>query len=296
MRGSPARVLLLGLVVLTSACSTPGPVTEPRDGAPANPPRDLARQPDPVPTEEPKSKYGNPESYEVFGKTYRTMSSHHGYAETGVASWYGSKFHGRRTSSGERYDMYKLTAAHRSLPIPTYVRVTNLDNQKSTVVRVNDRGPFHSDRIIDLSYAAAVKLGFQNRGTARVRIEALTGTPESQARVAEASPATGAGAAVSAPVLATGVPMMPPGRGAGVSVAGGTPIYLQAGAFRHRAGAERLRDSLLQLVGGDVHILQGGSDGLYRVRVGPIADMGEAQRLQAMIADANQGRPVIVRE
>jgi rare lipoprotein A len=109
----------------------------------------------------------------VFGKTYQVMDSGAGYLETGLASWYGTKFHGRSTSSGEPYDMYQLTAAHRSLPIPAYVRVTNLDNGRSSVVRVNDRGPFHSDRIIDLSYAAAVKLGYADQGTARVRVESL---------------------------------------------------------------------------------------------------------------------------
>lgn len=296
MRAPAARILLLGLVVLASACSTPGTTPEPKDGPPASPPPDLAQQPDPVPRQEPKSKYGNPPTYEVFGKTYRTMNTPHGYAQRGIASWYGSKFHGRPTSSGERYDMYKLTAAHRSLPIPTYVRVTNLDNGKSAVVRVNDRGPFHSDRIIDVSYAAAVKLGFQNRGTARVSIEALSGSPEPKVLVTDASAAEEAESPVTAPVLATAVPMMPPARGTGFATVDAARIYLQAGAFRQRAGAEKLQETLLLLVGGDVHIRQAGEDGLYRVRIGPIADLDEAARLQTMIAGADQARPVIVRE
>lgn len=146
---------------------------EPQDGPPLSIPPGLADLPDPVPRREPKSARGNPPTYTVFGKTYRVMDSATGYYATGMASWYGRKFHGRLTSSGEPYDMFELTGAHRSLPIPTYVRVTNLDNRKSTIVRVNDRGPFHSDRIIDLSYAAAVKLEFAEHGTARVRVEAL---------------------------------------------------------------------------------------------------------------------------
>ena len=110
----------------------------------------------------------------MAGKTYRVMRSADGYSATGNASWYGRKFHGRLTSSGEPFDMYQLTAAHRSLPIPTYARVTNLDNGRTTVVRINDRGPFHDNRIIDLSYAAAVKLGFAALGTARVRVEVIS--------------------------------------------------------------------------------------------------------------------------
>jgi rare lipoprotein A len=147
------------------------------DGPPSQPRPDLAHLPDPVPRKEPKSARGNPTTYTVFGKTYRVMDSAAGYYATGVASWYGKKFHGRLTSSGEPFDMFKLTAAHRSLPIPTYLKVTNLQNGRSTLVRVNDRGPFHSDRIIDLSYAAAVKLGFENGGTARVRVESIEDEP-----------------------------------------------------------------------------------------------------------------------
>jgi len=144
------------------------------DGPPQVVPTGLADLPDPEVRHERPTKRGNPSSYTVLGKTYHVLGSAAGYAATGNASWYGRKFHGRLTSSGEPFDMYELTAAHRSLPIPTYARVTNLDNGKATVVRINDRGPFHSHRIIDLSYAAAVKLGFAARGTARVRVEVLT--------------------------------------------------------------------------------------------------------------------------
>jgi rare lipoprotein A len=143
-----------------------------RDGAPAQP-IDLTRVADAVPRSEPPSRYGNPASYRVDGQRYRVLDSSKGYVERGIASWYGTKFHGRRTSNGETYDMYGMTAAHRSLPLPTYVRVTNLANGRTAVVRVNDRGPFHSDRIIDLSYAAAGKIGLLGTGTAQVEVRAI---------------------------------------------------------------------------------------------------------------------------
>ena len=175
-------ILALGCATLLGGCMllTPGGDRPPgddgmKDGppAPSEIPYDLRSLPDPVPRSEPPSRYGNPPSYDVHGATYYPVKSAAGYHAEGIASWYGRKFQGRRTSSGETYDMFKLTAAHRTLPIPTYVRVTNLENGRQTLVRVNDRGPFHDNRIIDLSYAAAVKLGFSGKGTARVRVEAV---------------------------------------------------------------------------------------------------------------------------
>jgi len=133
----------------------------------------LSSVPDAVPVQEAVSASGNPPEYEVFGETYRVLATSRGYEAEGLASWYGADFHGRRTSSGEPYDMYAMTAAHTSLPLPTYVEVTNLANGRQVVVRVNDRGPFHSDRILDLSYVAAWKLGMVGPGTARVRVRAL---------------------------------------------------------------------------------------------------------------------------
>ena len=169
-------VVLLGL--LLGGCQTsPGKPAAPKanqDGPPLLIPAGLSDLPDPEVRHVRPTKRGNPKTYTVFGKTYRVMNSSAGYAATGNASWYGRKFHGRLTSSGEPFDMFELTAAHRSLPIPTFARVTNLDNGLSTVVRINDRGPFHDNRIIDLSYAAAVKLGYAARGTARVRVEVLS--------------------------------------------------------------------------------------------------------------------------
>lgn len=168
-RWLPALLLCL---VLAGCAAPPVRVPEPVDGAPEHAPADLASLPDPVPRKEPRSARGNPPSYTVLGRTYRVMGSADGYLATGIASWYGRKFHGRPTSSGEAFDMFQLTAAHRNLPLPTYVKVTNLHNGRTAIVRVNDRGPFHGDRLIDVSYAAAVKLGFDKQGTARVRVEA----------------------------------------------------------------------------------------------------------------------------
>ncbi|MBS0217572.1 MAG: septal ring lytic transglycosylase RlpA family protein [Proteobacteria bacterium] len=143
-----------------------------KDSVPGEIP-DVNRIPEPVVKAEPRSKRGN-KTYAVLGKSYNVLDDARGYSETGTASYYGNKFHGRQTSNAEVYDMYAFTAAHRTLPLPSYARVTNLDNGKSVVVRVNDRGPFHSNRLIDLSYAAAVKLGYREKGTARVRVDALT--------------------------------------------------------------------------------------------------------------------------
>ena len=126
-----------------------------------------------IPKLENYGKYGNPKSYKVIGVRYKTLNTHIGYAEKGKASWYGKKFHGRLTSTREVYNMYRISAAHKSLPIPCYVKVTNLDNNKSLIVRVNDRGPFKKGRIIDLSYAAAKKLGFIEQGTANVYVQAI---------------------------------------------------------------------------------------------------------------------------
>ena len=176
---APACVLVLALAACQASGPPPSGTGSPpiSDGPPEHIPYDLSRLPDPVPVIEPKSATGNPPSYSVFGKTYHTLDSAAGYEATGSASWYGRKFQGRRTSSGETFDTLKLTAAHPTLPIPSYVEVTNLENGRRIVVRVNDRGPFHDGRIIDLSYAAAVKLEFADAGTARVRVRALHDLP-----------------------------------------------------------------------------------------------------------------------
>ncbi len=174
----PSAALFVALLFVSGCAHQAGvtPSKPQQDAAPVITDELLARLerlPDPKVTVEPRGKRGNGPVYTVWGKQYRVMDSAKGFRQEGLASWYGTKFHGRLTSSGEPFDIYKLTAAHRNLPLPSYVRVTNLANGRKTVVRVNDRGPFHGDRIIDLSYAAAVKLGFHKQGTSRVLIEVL---------------------------------------------------------------------------------------------------------------------------
>jgi rare lipoprotein A len=251
----------------------PGPVqrTWHTDGPPDHIPPGLENLPDPVPRLEPKSARGNPKTYKVFGKTYQTWDSAAGYYATGLASWYGRKFHGRSTSSGEPYDMLQLTAAHRSLPIPTYVRVTNLENGRTTLVRVNDRGPFHNDRIIDLSFAAAYKLGFADRGTARVRLEVWTPPDDPRVR------ARGDQQLAEQPAPARS-------------------YVLQAGAFRNLEAADALKATLANLTGERAYVVRVANDQLYRVRVGPVNGTAEAQRLRAMIVAANHGEPMIIEE
>ena len=166
--------LLLSITLVLAGCSsTPSRYQHRHDFTP-RPISDVHSLPEPTPKAEPRSAMGNPVSYRVFGKEYRLLPTAEGYRERGQASWYGMKFHGHTTSNGEIYDVYQFTAAHKTLPIPSYVRVTRLDNGKSVVVRVNDRGPFHGGRIIDLSYAAAVKLGMERQGVADVEVEVIS--------------------------------------------------------------------------------------------------------------------------
>lgn len=271
------RLAALVLLALLAGCAGP---TVPVVGGDAPPLVDrpgLAEQPDPVPRWEPPAGAGNRSPYMVFGKTYHVMPTSAGFVDEGNASWYGRKFHGRATSNGERYDMFALTAAHRSLPLPTWLRVTNLANGRTTVVRVNDRGPFHEDRILDLSYGAAVKLGFADQGVAQVRIEAIT------------PPRPGAPAPRPVPVLSEPDDL---------ADAPGT-LWVQAGAFGDPDAARRLGDSLAGVLGEDADRIRLDEEieGLVRVRVGPFADLAEANRMQALITFADvAGVPVIVRE
>ena len=170
------RYPVLALAVLVAACSS-SPPQRPGgyykdDGPHANPPANLASIPDAEPRNEPLHKYAN-RPYEVFGKKYTPLAAVQPFRQRGLASWYGKRFHGQKTSSGEVYDMYKMTAAHPTLPIPSYVRVTSVANGRSVVVRINDRGPFHAGRVIDLSYVAAYKLGYIAAGSAQVDVEAV---------------------------------------------------------------------------------------------------------------------------
>lgn len=171
--------LITGALILSGCATTPSSSPQSsryehdQDFTPDATAENSGEAQEPVPKAEPRSAMGNPASYQVLGKEYQVMPDASGYREQGVASWYGMKFHGHRTSNGEIYDVYQYTAAHKTLPLPSYVKVTRLDNGKSVIVRVNDRGPFHEGRIIDLSYAAAVKLGINRQGTAKVEVEVV---------------------------------------------------------------------------------------------------------------------------
>jgi rare lipoprotein A len=220
---------------------------------PSAPPLNIDAIPDAVPKAEPRSARGNPAFYDVYGQRYFVLPTASGYLERGVASWYGPTFHGGNTSSGEQYDMYGMTAAHKTLPLPTYARVTNLRNGKSIVIRINDRGPFVANRLIDLSYTAAAKLDMLREGTTLVEVRALTpGVPDDLSR-SSASP--------------------PPA------------LYVQAGAFADAANAQRAVDKLhaAGLASAFIAPFQGRLH-LYRVRLGPVASVADFDQLAAHLA------------
>lgn len=260
------------------------------DSAPARI-MDPATLKDAVPRAEPKSRWGNAESYVVRGKRYHTLPSSHNYAERGIASWYGSKFHGHRTSNGETYDMYQMSAAHKSLPLPTYARVTNLRNGKSVIVKINDRGPFHENRLIDLSYAAAAKLDILAAGTGLVEIKAI----DPQRYLAEQQKPK---IAPSQPKLAVQQQPKPAAQLQQPAEAGHDPLmYLQLGAFSDRGNAERLRSRLAGLqLPGPLHISEGLSrqQRVYRVRVGPLQTVESADQATQILAARGITSPQVV--
>ncbi len=259
--------VLLGSALLLAACGEIPPFGSTtrgvQDSGPAHP-VDLSHVADAIPRREPRSRYGNPQSYTVAGRTYRVMADGRGFVEEGIASWYGRKFHGRRTSSGEPYDMYAMTAAHKTLPLPTYVEVRNLDNGRRAIVRVNDRGPFKPDRIIDLSYAAASRLGLTETGTARVRIRAID--PAAPPRLAS-----------------------PPQAPSDPSDKEASTLHLQVGAFRRLENARRIKARIASLPGLDAidwHLDEDAGQALYRVRTGPVTDEQMARRLVHTLNEA----------
>ncbi|MCW8450929.1 septal ring lytic transglycosylase RlpA family protein [Legionella quinlivanii] len=213
-----------------------------KDGAPPGAPPTRFHKVNPV--YEPFSRYGNPGSYAVNGHNYEVMRSASGYKTKGIASWYGTKFHSRRTSSGDDYDMYAMTAAHKTLPLPTYVRVKNLENGREAVVKVNDRGPFHDDRVIDLSYAAASKLGLLPKGTAAVEIEALTVREPGKPHIAY--------------------------------------YYVQAGAFNSQQLAALLREKLARITPSPVFVEKYNER--FLVKVGPFAERNMTDNLKRQLA------------
>lgn len=278
----------MALVVMLAACAhappraVPGPSTTAAPG-------------EPVPHAEPRSASGNPPFYDVNGHRYFVLATADGYRERGVASWYGPDFHGLKTATGERYDMFAMTAAHKTLPIPCYARVTNLSNGRSVVVRINDRGPFVANRIIDLSYTAANRLGMIRDGTAFVEVQTLN--PASPGTVPEpdlpvTTPAASAATTGPSNVPPITAPLPPtasaeaPGSAAVAPSAAQPPastggqFYIQVGAYGQadnaRRAAERLRAAGLTNV---VLLTPTSSQPLQRVRVGPIGSVQEFDQL-----------------
>jgi rare lipoprotein A len=257
--------LAVGLALLAGCCGRGPSLPVERDGPGSA--IDFSSIPDAVPRAEPLSRGGNMASYVVFGKRYQTLASSAGFVERGVASWYGSKFHGRKTSNGEVFDMYAMTAAHKHLPLPTFVEVVNLENGRRVVVRVNDRGPFHENRVIDLSYAAAGRLGMLGKGTALVEVRAIDPGRKAPTTRLAAAPA-------------------------GQTVAAGPRIYLQAGAFSSGDNAERLRERLERELARAVRVIPAGT--VHRVQVGPLASVEIADQVSAQMHRAGIQTPLVV--
>lgn len=249
------RAVVLCAAAMLTACSS-APLRES-----TRQPLDPDAVPDAVPRAEPRSARGNPPFYEVFGERYTVLASADGYLERGVASWYGPDFHGGTTSSGERYDMHAMTAAHRTLPLPSYVRVTNLSNGRSVVVRVNDRGPFKSNRIIDLSRTAAAKLGMLGDGTALVEVQSVG----------------------------------PPSRPTNLAAAPARRFYAQAGAFEEPGNARQLADRIAAEGFADVTVVAARSGGrvVHRVRIGPLATVASYDSVVERLRTAGFG-PIIL--
>lgn len=291
MNTARTRVILAIAIVALSGCfSAPqrtGPTTVPRTppsttpapspsaspAAPQGPPPQAQAVPDAVPRLEPRSPYGNPPFYEVFGKRYYVLPSSADYVEIGVASWYGPGFHEIRTSTHEPYDMYGMTAAHKTLPLPAYVRVTNLQNGRSVVVRVNDRGPFVGNRIIDLSYTAAAKLDMLRNGTAMVEVRSV-------------GPTSPAGEPGMPPAAASTGPNADPAPTA--AAARSAALFVQAGAFADPANADRLAMKLRDGGYGKVFVHDDVIAGrkYYRVRIGPVPNVPEFDRIVSALEQA----------
>jgi rare lipoprotein A len=287
-----ARIGLLLLPLLLGACAGPGGPRGPLSDGPPRGDVDISAIADAVPRVEPRSRYGNPDSYVVNGRRYHVMDTDAGYMERGIASWYGSKFHGRLTSTREPYDMYAMTAAHKTLPLPTYARVTNLRNGRSVVVRINDRGPFVDNRIIDLSYVAAKKLDIIAEGTGLVEVRVVNPGGE--------APVTRMAGNGTEPVPAPGprVAGFIPAARAAPAATGDPRMYLQVGAFADRGNANSLARRLADRLGTDIriHPTPSGAHTLYRVRIGPLGSVADVDRLSARVAALGLEPPHVVVE
>ncbi len=280
------------------------------DGPGDNPPANLDKIEDAEPKLEPLHRFAN-NPYTVFGLQYAPYKALAPYRQRGVGSWYGRKFHGQRTSSGEPYDMYAMTAAHATLPIPSYARVTNLANGRSVIVRINDRGPFHSGRLVDLSYAAAYKLGYAGAGSVSVEVESITreempaiAARRRQAALATAATQPNAGQPVAEtkpapPVILTSASALQPEPAKAAPTipveAGANGIYLQLGAFSGRDNAENFRIRVYQQLAWLNDAIQVYSrDGMFRLHLGPYRNRDEANGMAEKIREALQFKPVLI--
>jgi rare lipoprotein A len=293
----------LAVAVLLAACAS-GPKPFGRDGPEAKPPPDLAKVPDAEPRVEPIRPGGPNKPYEVLGKDYKPLDGDKPLTERGLASWYGRKFQGRRTASGEVYNMYAMTAAHKTMPIPSYARVRNPANGREIIVRINDRGPFHQNRIIDLSYTAALKLGVLN-AVAPVEVERLT---HEQIRTgswrrdgSDPTPSTAVAATESVKEVVASVAPEP----AAVPTTSPSPdrayteaakgYWVQLGAFRERGGAEAFQSRVSAELDWLTPLMAVFKDpALFRLQAGPYPNRGEAQDAADRVRDALQLVPVIV--
>jgi len=270
------NIFLIGILLLLNACSTVK-----KDGPPPYN-VDVSKIPNAVPKVEAHSKYGNLATYRVMGKKYHVMQSSKNYEEQGVASWYGTKFHAQRTSSGERYNMLAMTAAHKTLPLPTYVQVTNLRNGKKIIVKVNDRGPFEANRLIDLSYVAAKKLGMLGHGTTYVDVKAIDPTKYDKNTFDQ--PAHIHDFYLTRNTVE--VPAAPHPANNTLHYANAThhyqksAVYLQVGAFKNKALAEHMKVRVGKMTSSPIKITQlAHHKKLYRVQIGPIKDMATAKHI-----------------
>ena len=300
------RLLIVSLLLIAS-CGTPSRYSMKKDAYPDET-IDVSTIQDAVPKKVVRTKAGNKSPYTVLGKTYYVMQSSTGFKQKGNASWYGKKFHGHKTSNGEVYNMYAMTAAHKTLPIPTYVRVTNVANGLSTVVRVNDRGPFHHGRIIDLSYAAARKLDYAHKGTARVEIEVLE--PGEKYQVAEVAKKTTplASADKVEPSIVSSEPNQTTTE---IKIESNNidsntnddPNYhlpantfIQIAAYSSKNSANKLQMQMEELTGFPVLVRKTEQPGLvlYKVRVGPITDNFDLLRLRQLLKNRGFGNSRVV--
>jgi rare lipoprotein A len=278
--------IIVLLAALLSACSTSLPIPKMvslKDGRPASS-VDVTKIPNAKPAAVVRTRAGNAPQYTILGKTYRVLTSSDGYRSRGEASWYGTKFHGRRTANGEVYDMFAMTAAHTTLPIPSYVRVTHVANGRSIIVRINDRGPFHGNRIIDLSYAAAKKLGMIETGFAIVDVVDVTPTENTSV----ASPAF-----INNGIERNIQPVLPMTNS--LQLQNQMDVYLQLGAFQQYQSAETLRNKVSTVLSHAVNVIA-GKDNLHRVFVGPFNNPQQVASIQDLLREIGVSEGHIVPE